>query len=333
MLLVSIKTNDDILNLKYKIFLTSQIHEDGIKLLKREVKVVFPQKPLNLLTSEDIIKVGKDSDGIIVVTNVEQITREVIWSLPKIKIIARHGVGYENVDVDAARAKGIVVTISPVLEQTIADHAFALLLSLARNLCKAHQYVVSKRWTTRDPYKYMGTDVHEKNAGIIGMGRIGTQISKRAKGFNMKVLYYDPIRKPQYEKTLGIEYRSLNDLLKKSDAIFVSAPLTKETRGMINKDKFKLMKHSAFLINVARGPIINHKDLFEVLTKKRIAGAGLDVFDEEPIPLNSPLFKFDNVLLTPHLAPNTIECRKRMAVTVAEEVLRVLHGEKPRYDI
>jgi len=321
------------LSKKFKVVVTTQIHEDGIKLLKQEAEIVFPGKPLNLLTPKDIIEVGRGSDAMIVVTNVEKITREVIEGLPRLRIIARHGVGYDNVDVKVASERGIYVTTAPVLDETVADQAFALLLCLARNTCKGYNYVVSKEWKVRDPYRFMGTDVWGKTAGIIGLGRIGSRIAERARGFKMRILYYDIVRKTDLESQLGVEYKPLKDLLKESDIIFIASPLTDETRGMIGKSELASMKPSTLLINVARGPIVNHEALVGALQEGRIGGAGLDVFDREPLPLDDPLLSLGNVVLTPHLASNTVECRRRMAVTVAEEVLRVLHGEKPRYAV
>jgi len=316
---------------RFKVVITTRIHQEGIELLEREAEIVFPNKPLNLLTPRDFTDIGKDSDALIVVTNVEKITREVIEGLPRLRIIARHGVGYDNVDVKAASERGIYVTTAPVLDETVADQAFALLLCLARNTCKGHNYVMSKGWRVRDPYKFMGTDVWGKTCGIIGLGRIGTRIAERAKGFKMKVLYCDVIRKTELENQLGAHYRPLDELLRESDIVFITSPLTKETHGMIAKKEFRTMKRSAFLINVARGPIVSHDALVKALRDGQIAGAGIDVFDQEPLPLEDPLLGLDNVVLTPHLASNTVECRARMARTVAEEVLRVLHGEKPKY--
>jgi len=322
-----------ILGKKFKVVITTQIHQDGIKLLEREAEIVLLSKALNLLTPEDFIEIGKDSDALIVVTNVEKIAQDVIKGLTKLRIIARHGVGYDNVDVKAASDRGIYVTTAPVLEETVADQAFALLLCLARNICKGHNYVASKGWKVRDPYKFMGTDVWSKTAGIIGLGRIGSRIAERAGGFNMRILYHDVVRKTDLETKLGVEYQPLNELLKKSDFIFIACPLTDKTLGMIGEEEFASMKHSALLINVARGHIVSHDALVQALREGQIAGAGTDVYDQEPLPLDDPLLSLDNVVLTPHLASNTIECRRRMAVTVAEEVLRVLHGEKPKYAV
>ena len=318
---------------KYRVALTSRIHEDGIRLLEQEASLVFPQKPINLLTSKDFIDLAKDADALIVVTNVEQIDNRVIENLSKVKIIARHGVGYENVDVKAASERRIYVTVAPVLDESVADNAFALLLCLARNICKAHNYIISKEWKVRDPFRFMGVDVWGKTVGIIGLGRIGSRIAERAKGFKMRILYYDIERKPNLEKGLGAIYRPFDELLKESDFVLVATLLTDETRGMIGEREFSMMKPSAFLVNIARGQIVKHDALVKTLCEGRIAGAGLDVFDQEPLPSDDPLLSLDNVILTSHLSANTVECRRRLAVTTAEEVLRVLHGEPPKYAV
>ncbi|MEM1574706.1 MAG: D-glycerate dehydrogenase [Nitrososphaerota archaeon] len=315
---------------KFNVFITAPIHEDGIKLLEKEANVIISKKHPSMLTKDDIINNAKNADALIVTGNIEKINKEIIESLPKLKIIARYGVGYDNVDVQAATKKGIYVTIAPVLEETVADHAFALLLCLARNICKANYHMKNKKW---EPDLFIGTDIYNKTIGIIGLGRIGTKIAERAKGFKMKILYYDIIRKKELEEKLNLEYKNLDDLLKESDFIIISVPLTNETKNMISEREFSLMKKSAFLINIARGPIVDHEALIKALKERRIAGAGLDVFYQEPLPIDDPLLDLDNVILTPHIASNTIECRKRMSITVAEEVLRVLHDEKPKYSI
>jgi len=164
-----------------KILITTRIHEDGLRLLEREFEVTLLKKPLNLLSCGDFVESGKDCRGIIVVTNVERVTKEVINALPKLMIIARHGVGFDNVDVKAASERGIYVTTAPVLDETVADQAFALLLCLARRTCEGHQFVMSRQWKTKDPYMFMATDVWGKTMGIIGLGRIGSKIAQRAR--------------------------------------------------------------------------------------------------------------------------------------------------------
>ena len=316
--------------MKFKVVVTAPMREEGIKLLEQEADlIIFPKPP----TEEELIEAVKDADALLVTLNVEKATKNVIDAAPKLKVIARHGVGYDNVDVNAAQERGIWVTTAPVLNETVADQAFALLLSLARRICESSYHVKSKRWIVRDPMLFVGTDVWGKTIGIIGLGRIGFCIAERAKGFKMKLLYYDIVRKKELEEKIGIEFKMLEELLKESDFVVISCSLTDQTRGLLDEDKLRKMKKTAYIINVARGPIIDHNALVKALKEGWIAGVGLDVFYKEPLPLDDPILGLDNVLLTPHLASNTIECRKRMAIIAAEEILRVLHGKKPLYPI
>jgi len=315
---------------RFYVVVTAPIYSEAIDMLKEEADVyVFDKPPVE----DELIGSVKDADAILVTLNIEKVSRRVIESASRLKVIARHGVGYDNVDVEAATERGVWVTITPVLHETVADMAFAHILCLARNVCKASQYVKSRMWKVRDPFIFAGMDVWGKVIGIIGLGRIGSAIARRAKGFSMKILYYDIVRKFSLEEELNVEYRSLKDLLRESDFVVVSCPLTEYTRGMIGEEELKLMKPTAFLINIARGPIVDHNALVKALRDGWIAGAGLDVFSQEPIPLDDPLLDLDNIVLTPHIASNTLECRRRMAVTAVEEILRVLHGELPRYPV
>jgi len=315
---------------KFKVVVTAPIREEGLTLLKKEAEILLFQKTP---TEEQLIEAVRDTDALLVTLNVEKISKKVIDSAPKLKIIARHGVGYDNVDIKVAKEKGIWVTITPVLSETVADMAFALLMALSRKICEANLFVKSKKWITRDPFLFTGVDVSGKTIGIIGLGRIGYAIAERAKGFKMKIIYYDIIRKKEIEEKEKIEYLPLENLLRESDYVIISCPLTEQTKGLIGESQLRIMKNTAFLINVARGPIIDHNALIKALREKWIAGAGLDVFYQEPLPQEDPILTLENVVLTPHLASNTIECRKRMAITAAEEILRVLHGEKPRYPV
>ncbi|MEM1524905.1 MAG: D-glycerate dehydrogenase [Nitrososphaerales archaeon] len=314
----------------YKVIITAPIREEGVKLLEKETELkIFPYPP----TEDALMKEISDVDALLVTTNVEKITKRLIDNAQKLKIIARHGVGYENVDVNAATKKGIWVTVTPVLSETVADHAFALILCLSRNVCKANNYMKNKKWVIRDPLIFIGNDVSNKTIGILGLGRIGSCIAERAKGFNMNILYNDIVRKKDLEEKLNLKFTSLEDLLSESDYVVISLPLTQQTIGLIGEKELKSMKRTAFLINIARGAIVDHNALVKALKESWIAGAGIDVFYKEPLPIDDPILELDNVILTPHIASNTVECRKRMAITAAEEILRVLHGEEPKYPV
>jgi glyoxylate reductase len=271
-------------------------------------------------------------DGVIVA--LPPLDREVLQQASKLKVISRRGVGYDNVDVQAATEQGIYVTITPVLSGTVADLAFALLLAAARWVPHAHHLVASREWQTRvDRDRYIGVDVFGKTLGIIGLGRIGSEMAKRARGFEMPLLYYDLVRNQALEKELEIQFQPLNHVLAAADFISIHVPLTAQTRGLLGEPEFKLMKRTAIVINTARGPIIDEDVLYTALHEKWIAGAGLDVFDDEPIHRDNPLLALDNVVVTPHIAGATSECRRRSASAAVENVIGVLNGNRPRYPI
>jgi glyoxylate reductase len=271
-------------------------------------------------------------DGVIVA--LPPLDREVLQQASNLKVISRRGVGYDNVDVQAASEQGIYVTITPVLSGTVADLAFALLLATARWVPHAHQLVASRDWQTRvDRDRYVGIDVFGKTLGIIGLGRIGSEMAKRARGFEMPLLYYDLVRNQALEKEFEIQFQPLNRVLVEADFVSIHVPLTNQTRGLLSESELKLMKRTSIVINTARGPIIDEDALYTALREKWIAGAGLDVFDDEPIRPENPLLALDNVVLTPHIAGATSECRRRSASAAVENVIRVLQGKCPRYPI
>jgi phosphoglycerate dehydrogenase-like enzyme len=258
-------------------------------------------------------------DGIIVAPI--PLDHEVLQYASNLKVISRRGVGYDTVDIPAATKQGIYVSVTPVLSGTVADLAFALLLATARRVPQAHQLI------------FVGTDVFGKTLGIIGLGRIGSEMAKRARGFEMPLLYYDLIRNRTREEEYQIQFQPLHRVLAEADFISIHVPLTPKTRGLIGGPELKMMKRTAIIINTARGSIIDEESLYTALHEKWIAGAGLDVFEEEPIHPNNPLRALDNVVLTPHLAGATSECRRRTASIAVENVIQVLQGKRPRYAI
>lgn len=322
--------------MEFKVIVTAPIHRDGIDLMNSIAKVVVLDTPP--LSEDVLIRYVIDADALIATLGIEPVTRRVIEQSTKLKIVARHGVGYNNVDIDAATECGVWVTITPIEEllDAVADHAFALLLCISRNVCKADRFVKSRQWTTDGITKlittFEGVGLRGKTIGIIGLGRIGQRIAERAKGFKMRIVYYDVIRKVEAEEQ-GIEYRKLDDLLIESDFIVIAVPLTEQTNGMIGERELSLMKSTAYVINIARGGVIDQGALYRALKEGRIAGAALDVFQQEPIPFDDPILELENTILTPHIAWLTNECRKAMAITVAEEVVRVLRGEDPKYPV
>jgi len=307
------------------VLINSKVREVCIKMLSKVAEVVVVERRLN--GSEYIPYVG-DVDAIVAGTGL--ITREVFEHAPKLKIVARDGVGYDNVDVSAASDHGVWVTITPVDElfSTVADHAMALMLCVARNVCRADRSLRSGVWG-----RPIGAVLEGKTLGILGLGKIGYKIAKRGRGFDMKVVYYDVIRKEGLEDELGVEFRSFDELLKESDYLVISVPLTPQTKGMIGERELKKMKKTAYLINIARGPIVDHQALVKALKEGWIAGAGLDVFYEEPLPSDDPILTLDNVVLTPHIAGQSEEALEAKSKIIAEEILRVFRGEEPKYPV
>ncbi len=285
-------------------------------------------------TEEELIEVGRDTDGMIIHGRA-LITQKVVNALDRCRVISKTGVGVDKIDVQAASAKGILITNVPgVSVPEVSDHTMALILALARGIVKVWSMVRAGRWTDegkaemnrlRGPvYRLDG-----KTLGIVGLGRIGSAAAQKAQAFGMRVIAFDPIVSPENGRKIGVEMTSLDDLLKKADFVTIHAPLIPETKGLLNAEKLALMKPTAFLINAARGPIADFKALYKALAEKRIAGAGLDVTDPEPLPTDSPFFKLDNVIITAHTAANSEESIAGVILQAARDVAAVLKGETP----
>ncbi|HWQ16894.1 MAG TPA: phosphoglycerate dehydrogenase [Sulfolobales archaeon] len=318
---------------RYRIAVTYNTHPDAIKILEEVGDVVMSKK---LITSEEeLIELARNADALMVVKSVEPVTERVIENAPRLRIIARVGVGYDNVNVKAATRRGIWVTIAPVNSVAVAEHTLALIFSLARKIPLLDRHVRSGLWyrTLGIPQNLMGVDLWGKVLGIIGLGRIGREVALRARCLGMKILYYDIVRRKDLEEQLGIEFKNLEDLLRESDFVSIHTPLTEETRHMIDEEELRLMKPTAYLINTSRGAVVNTKALVRALKEGWIAGAALDVFEEEPLHPDNELTKLDNVILTPHAASYTAETSRKLAVTAAEEIVRVLRGDKPLYPV
>ncbi|HIH88821.1 TPA: D-glycerate dehydrogenase, partial [Candidatus Bathyarchaeota archaeon] len=240
-------------------------------------------------------------------------------------------VGFNNIDVAEATKRGIWVTNTPgILTETTADCAFALIMASARRIPEGDRNIRAKKWVHAwGPKMFIGTDIHGKTLGIIGMGRIGKAMIKRAQGFNMNVIYNNPKRIPEIEKEHNIFFETLDALLEKSDFVSIHTPLNDKTHHLIGKQQLVKMKKTAYLINTSRGPVVDEAALYEALKAKKIAGAGLDVFENEPIDPTNPLIELDNIVLTPHIASASIETRTAMAVRAAKNLVAVLGGEEP----
>lgn len=248
--------------------------------------------------------------------------------MPKLRIICNFGVGVDHIHLDDARERGLPVTNTPgVLDGATADQTFALLLAIARKLVVGERFARSADFTFYNPRQIMGYEVHHSTIGIVGMGSIGRQVARRARGFDMTVLYHNRRRNLEAEAELPASYASLPQLLSQSDFVTLNMPLTKETYHMIGRQELALMKPTAFLINAARGGVVDHDALVEALQSGKIAGAALDVTEPEPLPRNHPLLSMDNVIVVPHLGSATYQTRQRMAELSVENLLAGLRGE------
>ncbi|WP_153733245.1 2-hydroxyacid dehydrogenase [Sporosarcina obsidiansis] len=264
----------------------------------------------------------------------DQITEEVLDIASHLKIIVNMAVGYNNIDVKAAKERGIMVTNTPdVLTETTADLAFALLMATARDLMGAENALREGRWTSWEPLGFTGVDVFGATLGIVGMGRIGEAVMRRAKGFDMTVLYHNRSRKHETEEMYGCQYVELPDLLAKSDFVLILVPYTAETEGLIGKKELNQMKETAILINVARGGIVDEEDLFHALHTKKIYAAGLDVFETEPVPLDHPLLTLPNVTVLPHIGSASIRTRMAMMKLNVEALQSWAKGEEPSHRV
>jgi glyoxylate reductase len=313
-----------------KIYVTRELPEEAIQILKPKFEVEVWQGEMPPPKSLLVEKV-KEADGLICLLT-EKIDEDVVNAAgSQLRGICQIAVGFDNINVKAATTKGICVTNTPgVLTETTADYAFTLLVATARRIAEADKYVKSGQWKV--PWGLMmllGQDIWGKTLGIVGIGRIGSAVARRAKGFNMKIIYYDVFRNEQVERELGVEYVPLEKLLKESDFVTVHVPLTPETHHLINEDRLRTMKKTACLVNTSRGPVVDEKALYKALKEGWIWAAGLDVWEKEPVDQNNPLLKLNNVTAAPHIASGSIATRTRMAVMAAENMVAILEGRVP----
>jgi len=314
---------------KPKVYVTRELPERGLRIIKKNFDAeVWPE--YGPPPKKVIIEKAKNVDALATLLS-DKMDAEVFDAAPNLRIIAQMAVGFDNIDVQEATRRGIYVTNTPeVLTDTTADFAWALLMAVARRVVEADKYVRTGQWKVGwHPSMMRGRDVYGTTIGIVGAGRIGYAVAKRAKGFDMKVLFYDVIPRPEMEKELGAKRVELDELLKESDFVSIHVPLMKETYHLMNAEKLKLMKKTAYLINNARGPIVDEKALYEALKEGRIAGAGLDVFEQEPTPVDNQLLKLDNIVAAPHISSASHETRSKMAEMVAENLVAFFDGKKP----
>ena len=320
--------------MKEKILLTRTLHDFALKELKKkfQVKIHTGKIPIPQNTLKSKIK---EMDGLICFPY-DKIDKEIIQSAKKLKVISTYSVGYDHIDTQFAKENKIRVGYTPeVLTDATADMAFALLLDSLRRISEGDRIIRKGQWKQiYGAYDYVGLDLQGKTLGIMGLGRIGKTLAKRAKAFDMKIIYHNgkQISKTE-EKKIGVKYTTFEKLISQSDVISIHVPHTKETNEMFNMKKFRKMKNTAFLINTSRGKVVNEKDLAVALKQKIIAGAGLDVFDTEPIKKNHPFLKLENTVLAPHVGSSTKETRIEMAKITMKNMILGMKGKKPIYSI
>ncbi len=315
---------------KPKVYVTRQLFDEAIEILEEHADVEVYEGVDDAIPRELLLEKVADVEGLLPLLT-ERIDAEVMDAAEGLKVISNYAVGYNNIDVAAATERGIYVTNTPgILTDTTADCAFARLMAVARRIPEADRHVKAGGWVHAwGPRMFVGTDVHGKTLGIIGLGRIGGAIARRAKGFNMNVIYYDEDRKRDLERELGVRYSPLKELLTESDYVSLHIPLTSSTRHMIGKRELTMMKETAFLINTSRGPVVDEDALYRALRDGVIAGAGLDVFEREPLSPDNPLKGLDNAVITPHIASASVETRTKMATTAAFNLVSALQGKEP----
>ena len=307
--------------------LFEDMREEGKSVLKEKAEILFARS----LEEGSLIQEAKEIDGIIIRAN-GKVTRRIIEAAPGLKVIGRHGVGVENVDLEAATEKGIWVVNTPDANDiSVAEHFFGLALMLSKMLKKGEMALREGRWEAR--YQYIGNELHGKTLGILGFGRIGKAVGRIGhKGFNMKVFYYDALRYEEVEKEIEAVKTNLEEVMTGSDFISINLPMLPATKGLIGEREFGMMRPTAYILNLARGPIWDEKALYKVLKEGKIAGAGADVFEMEPAAKEHPLFQLENFIGTPHSAAHTEEALRRMSL-VAVDILRVLEGKEPVYPV
>src|SRR5215208_18584 len=310
-----------------KVLVTREIPDAGLRLLRDfDVTVVSESPP----GRSELLEAVRDAAGILT-TVTEKMDAEVMDAAGDgLKVIANMAVGYDNVDLDAAGERDVVVTNTPeVLNETTADTAFMLLLAAARRLGEAERLLRSGGWDAWGPMQLTGPDVWGKKLGVVGFGRIGQAVARRARGFDMDLVYHDQYRNEEAERELGARYLELEELLQTSDFVSIHTPLTPETTHLIGAEELRKMKPEAVIVNTSRGPVIDEAALAEALAERCIFAAGLDVYEEEP-EVHPKLLGLENVVLAPHIGSASIETRDKMAVLAAENLAAVLRGEEPK---
>ncbi|MRX73223.1 D-glycerate dehydrogenase [Bacillus lacus] len=311
------------------VFITRKLPLEFIQEIKRAADVEMWEEEEVPCPRELLLKKAAKADGLLTMLS-DKVDQELLHSAPQLKVIANLAVGFDNIDIDHCTEKGITVCNTPdVLTDTTADLTFALMMAAARRIVESAQYVKEGKWKSWGPYLLAGTDLHHKTVGIVGMGKIGRTFAKRTTGFDMKILYHNRSRNREAEEELGAEYCEFHDLLKRSDFVVCLAPLTNETKELFNREAFQQMKREAVFVNASRGAVVVEEALLLALEEGWIAGAGLDVFEREPIGGDHPLLRLPNVVALPHIGSASRETRTEMIQLCSRNLSAVLSGKKP----
>jgi glyoxylate reductase len=312
---------------KYKVYVTRKIPEPGPSILKKHFQINM-NPGVDVLKRETLLENVRDVDALLCMLG-DKIDSNVMDAAgPNLKVISCYSVGYDHVDIYEAAKRKIIVTNTPnVLANATADLTFSLILTAARNIVNADRHVRNGNWKFGwTPDLFLGYDVHGSTLGIIGLGEIGTLVAKRARGFDMQVIYYSKTRKRRMESELDITFVPLEELLRRSDFVSIHVSLNKDSFHMIDESKIKLMKKTAFIINTSRGKIINEQDLIRAIRNNVIAGAGLDVYEREPISRSNPLTQLPQTVLLPHIGSATFMTRSKMAEVAANNIVNFFNG-------
>ena len=313
-----------------KVLITTPFVEAGDRVQRRleeagyEVAISYARAER---TEDEMIDLLRGVEGVVAAT--DPFTARVLEALPQLKIIARAGVGYDSIDVAAATARGVVITTNPgVNRHAVSEYTFALMLACSRRLGESLSEVKKGGWS-----QFEGIDLAGRTLGIVGLGTIGKEVAQRARAFEMRILAYDVYQDPQFAEEHEVTYVALEQLLRESDFVTLHAFLDARTKHLINAETLAMMKPEAYLINTARGGLVDEAALIAALEAKQIAGAALDVYEREPLGTNSPLRGLENVYLSPHMAGSSSDATKQSALLAAENVMRVLRGERPYYAV
>lgn len=312
-----------------RVYVARRLPEAALERLRQQAEIaVWPTDevppPRDVLLRE-----AAPSDGLVSLLT-DRVDGALLDAAPKLRVVSNYAVGYDNIDVEAATARGVVVTNTPgVLTETVADFTMTLLLATARRLVEADRFTRAGRWKSWEPMLLLGQDVHGATLGLVGLGRIGAAVARRARGFGMRLLYHDVVRREDLEAELGLEFAAFDEVLRRADFVSVHTPLTPQTRHLIGAAQLRLMKKTAILVNTARGPIVDPDALHQALVSGEIWGAGLDVFEVEPVPADHPLLALDNIIVAPHVASASVETRTKMAQMAVENLLVALAGGRP----